>query len=352
MNKRHLLLFLIILPCFTPLLPIEVPYSFDGTGKIYPAREWVLTKDADGGMVSTLYNHEKGVVSGVTTYKFERGDIANLHIDEYSSETGIILQGDTVANIRSYLLEQRIQELTNQLDIEKARLLNERAGAKPPVIAEAKEKLALAEQQMVLAQQNFDREKELFAQGVTAEAVFNVVENDYALAKIQIKIARNSLEAARMGRKPEAIAFINTNIQAVEKELNFLKTKRTGYHIVAPMGGKIRFNIATNQVLQVHDTSSLILTLPVMIQNRYYANPGKKISFRLPGIDTEFKAEIIATNDQVEIIEGKQVIFVKARIERPKANWNIMTGTIVQCKVLGGQIDLWDYIKKTVMRKS
>ncbi|MEM6344844.1 MAG: hypothetical protein AAF927_13215 [Bacteroidota bacterium] len=337
---------IIILPCFTPLLPIHLSYTFEGTGKVYPVQEWILNRDDEGGIISTVYNHQLGVISEVSSYKFERGDIANVQITPFQNQSlRFIDRGDTIATVRSYLLEERLNTLRLQLAVEKARLRSERAGEKGPVIAEAAQRLVYAKEQLVLAQQNFDRNKQLYDDGVITEASFNEVENEYKLAQIQVKISDSSLEAVKMGKKPELVSFILTTMESIEQELAFLQTKRSGYHIVSPISGSVDYTTSTQQIMTVDDTSKMVLTVPVQLAHQSYLKIGTPIKVKVPGIKEAISGAISGINDEVQILDNQQVILVKASFQNPEQH--VRKGVMVRCTFVCDTIELWDYLDRT-----
>ncbi|MFK7926358.1 MAG: HlyD family secretion protein [Bacteroidia bacterium] len=338
---------LIILPCFTPLLPIHLSYTFEGTGKVYPIQEWILNRDQEGGIISTVYNHHLGVISEVSSYKFERGDIANVRISPFQDQSvRFISRGDTIATVRSYLLEERLNTLRLQLEVEKARLRSEQAGAKGPIIAEATQRLAYAKEQLTLAQLNYDRTKKLYDDGVVPEASFNKVENEYKLAQIQIKIATSSLDAAKMGQKPELLSFILATMESLEQELAFLQTKRSGYHIVSPISGSVDYTINVEQIMTVDDTSKMVLTVPVQLSHQAYLKIGTTIEIKVPGIEQIIEGKVSGINDEVQVLDNKQVILVKASFQNPPQH--VRKGVMVKCTFVCDTIELWDYIDRSV----
>jgi hypothetical protein len=348
-KKRHLALLLIIIPCFTPLLPIRVSYSFDGTGKVYPKQEWVLTRDTEGGLISTLYDHEWGIISEVSSYKFERGDIANIQITPFqASQKRIVLHGDTIARVRSYILEERINALQVQLAVEKARFRSTSAGEKVPVIAEARQRLEFAREQYNLDKLNFERAKGLYQDAVISELEFNEAENTFKLAEIQIKIARSALEAAEMGEKPEEVALIRATIKSIENELAFLLGKREQYTLVSPISGIADYTVVPEQVLAVDDTSKLILTVPVRLNNQRLVKKGTPLEVRVPGLKEKLAGEVIGLNSEVQVLEGTQVLMVKAEVHDELGV--VRKGTMVECTFKCEKIRLWAYLNRLISR--
>lgn len=338
---------LIIIPCFTPLLPINVSYTIQGTGKVYPKQEWVLTRDVEGGIVSTLFNHELGIISEVSSYKFERGDIANVRFTPFNgSSMRTVSRGDTIGSVQSYLLEERLNTLRLQLQVEKARLRSESAGEKGPIIAEARQRLEYAQEQYKLSKINFDRTKALYRDAVIPEADFNQAENEFRLAEIQIKIAESSLQGAEMGRKPELLQFILTTMRSIENELAFLETKRTGYAIVAPISGNVDYTVVENQVMSVDDTTSLVMTVPIQLNQQAHVKIGTPIEVQIPGQEERLSGEVVGINGEVQILESKQVLFVKAAFK--DQNNLVRKGMLVACEFQCDSVSLWKYFNRVI----
>jgi len=72
---------MIILIVASVFVPVDIPYAFDSTAKVYPLQEWVIHKRPDGSMVSTLHNHKTGLLKDYASYQFDRGDIVNIQFN-------------------------------------------------------------------------------------------------------------------------------------------------------------------------------------------------------------------------------------------------------------------------------
>ena len=342
--KRYLAISLVLLLLIIPFLPIRVPYTFEGIGRIYPQKAWILEKDNDGGLSSTLHNYQKGIISEVTTYKFERGDIASADLSPLILDRGTVNQGDTLAQITSFLLEQNLTVLGNQLQVEKARLRRDRAGEKPPVIAEARRALDFAIERKRLAEINFNRQKVLYDSAAISLQEFQEAENAFSLADIQVKIAESELSSAEIGEKPEEIDLTIARIKSIENEITFLKSKKQGYQVVAPISGKIGENTLPLQVISIIDTQTWIIVIPVELQHQSLVTPGMNIQTALPGVDQITTAEVIQLSQNVEILDSRQVFMVRATIKNPPAN--VYKGAMTSCKFDTGKILLREYLRR------
>ncbi len=314
---------------------------------MYPRQEWILTRDVEGGIISTLYHHELGIISEVSSYKFERGDIANIQFTPFVNQTTrTVSQGDTVGHVRSYLLEERLNSLRLQLNVEKARLKSESAGAKGPVIAEARQKLAFAQEQLKLSGINYERARALYRDAVISEADYNTAENEFKLAEIQIRIAQSGLDAAQMGQKPELLELILATMNGLENELRFLESKRTGYAIVAPISGTVDYTVIAEQVLSVYDTAAMVMTVPIKLSQQTLVKPGTPIWVRVPGLKEKLVGKVVDINRAVQILENQQVLLVKAEIEHTPST--IRKGMMVECQFQCDTVSLWGYLNRLV----
>jgi hypothetical protein len=342
--KRYVAISLVLLLLIIPFLPIRVSYTFDGIGRIYPTQEWILEKGTNGGLSSTLHNHRDGIIGEVTNYQFERGDIARVNLSQEILDQGFVSKGDTLAKINSFLLEQNLTVLQNRLRVEKARLKRDRAGDKPPVIAEARRALEFATERRRLAEINFERQRVLYDSAVISLEEFQQAENAFSLADIQVKINESELASAEIGEKPEEIELTITRIKALENDIAFLKSKRQGYQIVAPTSGKITENTLPLQVVSIVDTQAWIIVIPVELQHQDMVAPGKKVQVSLPGENNSVEANIISVSRKVEILDSRQVFLVRAAIESTAGS--VYRGTLTSCKFDGGKIILREYLAR------
>ena len=120
LNRRHILILIFILLIITIFLPIPVRYNFIAQARVYPLKEWKLCRGTDEGFFSQTYDYSTDALSDFRSYRFERGDIAELKIKDGIVTDTMVGKNDTVARIESYYLQNEIIRLNNQRDVELA----------------------------------------------------------------------------------------------------------------------------------------------------------------------------------------------------------------------------------------
>jgi hypothetical protein len=156
-NRRHILILLLVLAILVIFLPIPIRYSFVATAKVYPVKEWKLSRGTEEGFWSQTYNYETDALGDFKNYRFERGDIAELQIRKDLEFDAPIEVNDTVAYIESYFIENEIMRLQNLRDVEIANMNVISTGEKQPMIEQAQRQYNYAMQQYDLEKKNFAR---------------------------------------------------------------------------------------------------------------------------------------------------------------------------------------------------
>jgi hypothetical protein len=330
-------------------LPVKVPFTFRSTALIHPFKKWSLRTDMDGNFFGEVKNFKTGAIEQSTSYRFERGDIATLSVNNEIINNAKVSVGDTVGYLYSRLVEERIQHLQNQMAIEQRQLSSSLAGEKIEITENLKQKLQLAEQQLNLSKKNFDRSQVLYQDSVITANEFDQFENEYITAITNVEIAKSDYEIALSGEKPENISLIRERIDRFTREIEFLEGTKQEYLLVSPVSGKLIFSqhLSTQaEYISVIDASEFIVYIPIRFNYRPYLNDQMRLEFSIPGTDESIEAKIFDISERIELINSHQVIFVKAMTTQLSPL--VIPGLSVQCKFYGDKITLREYIKRTL----
>jgi len=348
-NRRIVLLVILCLAIVVLFLPIKVHYRFDATAIVYPTKEWYFSRGQDDSYVSELHDFKTNVISHLKGYKFERGDIAEVDLRADLISGSIIKQNDTIAFIHSFDIESEIIEFESLKAIEQASLKANLAGEKKTLIEQAKQNLQYAKQQLVLEEKNYNRQLKLHNDSVISQADFEVYENTYYLAEINVQIAKNELLSIETGSKSEEIQYIIEKIDSYSREIEQLKKQRSQYYIVPPISGKLSFNTVLNGLVTVSDFSQFLLKIPVKVYNIQYLDRISGISFLIPGYDEEMEASFIDLDENVNLLANQQMVIAKALVN--KSFQGIYAGMAVQCSVICDEITIFEYLKRGIRLK-
>lgn len=337
------LFFLAIIIVF--IIPFKIPYTIKATARIYPSQEWILMVGQDDSFISVIYDNKTNVINNLTNYKFDRGDIAELMINPQLVSGQQVNKGDTIAYIHSFVIENELSILRSEIEVEKASLEVITAGEKESIILEAENKYDYAKQQLKLDEKTFFRQKTLFRDSVISAAEFDLAENAYQLAKINLNILENELLSLKSGDKPSEINLINIRINSIKNNIEILENQKDQYFIITPKSGIINFSPAFEQYFSISDINEYILKIAIQLKNRMYIGSLSSINFEIDGDNAINTASLLQINDKVESIGSHQVFFIKALADNSD---NISRGMAVQCKIGCDNVSLFEYCRRTM----
>jgi hypothetical protein len=350
-NRRIVLLIILILAIIVLFLPIKVNYSFDSAALVFSTKEWNLKRGADDSYISELIDNESNVISNLLSYKFERGDVAEVHIRENLASGDYVTTQDTIAVIHSFFIENEIIRLTNLKEIEEASLKMTVTGEKQTLIDQSKQQLEFAQQQLDLEIRNYERQKKLYLDSVISLSEFEIYENQYELARINVQIANKELLTLETGAKSEEIDYIQQKIDSYKKEIQTLEKMQGQYIIKPPIDGVVSFNRVLDGIITISDTNRFILKIPVKVNNIQYLKGISGIKFSIPGYTEKIDASFINIEGNVNIdtTSNQQMIIAKALIT--SGIKGIYPGMAVSCRVYCDKITIFEFLQRSIQLK-
>lgn len=343
-NKRHILILLLLLAILVIFLPIPVRYSFVASAKVYPLKEWKLSRGQDEGFWSQTYNYETDALGDFRNYRFERGDIAELKILENLVFDAPVSINDTVARIESFFIQNEITRLSNLRDVEIANMNVVSTGEKQSMVEQAQRQYNYAMQQFDLEKKNFARQERLFRDSVIAPADYDMYENALKLAEINTQVAYNELMSLSTGEKDPVVNLSGQKIRSYEKEIERLEIQKAKYTIVTPIGGLLSYDASIGGIIKVSDISRLLLKIPVAYQQALYLNNLYAVKFSTPDNKITINATFKGFDENINLIQNQQ--FVIARAITTASTPGIYPGMVVQCRIYCDKISLLEYLKR------
>jgi hypothetical protein len=356
LNRRHILLILLIIAGLSIFLPIPVRYSFKVTAKVYPVREWKLCRGAEEGLWSETYNYETDALSDFKNYRFERGDIAELRINNNIPFDTLVNKNDTIACIESYFIENEITRLTSLRDIEMANMNVVTTGEKSALVEQAQRQYNYALQQYDLEKKNFSRQERLFRDSVITQAEFDIHENTLKLAEINTQVAYDGLMALTTGEKDPVVKLSDQTIQSYEKEIQRLQLQKDQYTITTPIAGWLGYDPGsgydpllgivpeTGSILRVSDISSLVLKIPIVYEQSSYLSQLHSVTISTPDNKYSLNATFKGFVENVNFIQSRQVIIAKAVTE--EFSRGIYPGMLLKCRIYCDRVSLLEYLRR------
>ncbi len=313
------------------ILPIKLPHKIETTGKVIPAKQWVLSIANNGQIVSHIQDNQSGINHSFFFTEFDRGDAVRFHINKNILKKFIVFKGDTIGTLYSNQLIKQLANLEGELLQAKASLSLNTTGEKQSVIKAAEEKLLFEQKKAEEQKRILARLKALWEKDLISKEEYEIAQNQADLDDINIKIAKAQLESAKTGVKPEQIELINSQVQTIENEITVLKKRLSDYLITSPITGSVNQFAKKDTILVVSDTSSYLIVMPVNIEERAFFKDNLKIKAVIP-IDNEIvESEILHIDNNVEILRGKEIIFAKAIVKSKSKN--LLPGIFVKCQI-------------------
>ena len=346
LNRRYILLVIMVAAVVTLFLPIKVHYSFEATARVYPLKEWFLKRGQEDSYITEMHNYANNTLSHLKSYKFERGDISEVLLDTSLMSGEPVRAGDTVAYINSFLIENEIIRLESARTVEEGNLSVSLVGEKQAMIDQAQQEYNFARGQLELEEKNYKRNLKLYQDSIISTAEFDIHENAYKLASINVEIAYNELIAAQTGVRQEEVNVIRQKIESYDREIRNLEELKGQYYVIAPIDGIVSFNQVVDGILMVSDTSKYILKIPVRVNNIQYIDRISAIRFSIPGYDEKVGASFLDLDDNVSLFADEQLVMAKALIDG--GQFRVYPGMAVQCNVYCDQITLLGFLRRSI----
>ena len=343
-NRRHILILILILIVATIFLPIPVRYNFIASAKIYPLKEWKLSRGNDEGFISQTFNYESDALGDFRHYRFERGDIAELKIREDLPIDDIIQAGDTVAWIESFNIENEIVRLRNLRDVESANRIVLATGDKQSLVEQAQRKYDYALQQLELEKKNYARQEKLYHDSVITPADYDIAENSLRLAEINSKVTYEEYLAFSSGEKDPVLMMSDKQIDSYDKEIQRLEAQIAQYTIVTPFEGFLTYDPVLGGILKVSDNGGLVLKIPVPYQQASYLSELHSVTFTTPDNKINLSATFKGFEESVSLIKNQQ--FVIAKAVTSESTTGIYPGMIVRCRIYCDKVSLLEFLKR------
>lgn len=351
MHRGISIVVLVVILSAVLLLPFKIPYTLVSIGNVMPSQEWILIQDAGGGISSTLQDNESGVVKNIFSWQFERGDLYSLQLSIDPKSKQWVKEGDTLIRIFSSVINQQILDIENQIKIKSAITMDLSTGEKPPVVEEAESRLASAKEMYVQKTKELEVAKKLFDDGVMANLEYSRIKNEFDVARIAIQIAEKSLLTANTGQKNETVQVNTSEIRALKKQLDFLKNRNAKYIITSPFDGVVSPISLPGQILVLHRNSECIVSIPVKVEEMEFLGENPQILVNDPVTQLKYNAKLLEKLSQIQVIEMRNVGFLKCAISPYDGKESISLGMGASCEVHCDDLTSLQYLKRLLRYK-
>ncbi len=204
----------------------------------------------------------------------------------------------------------------------------------------------MAKQNLKQEERNFKRINKLHNDSAISNELFEAADNTYKMAGINVNILEMKLAAAKKGKKPEDISMIKANIKNLKEQISLLERRQKIYSVVSPLTGIVSNNSDETVILAVASTDKLILEMAVKPAFREYINSNSVIQLQIAGLDTIIENHNIKIDNSVKIINNRQVLIIKSKLEN-KDN-KIAPGMILNCKIKCEAVSMAEHFKRSI----
>lgn len=343
-----LALFSIIGAAYLALDYVKLPYVISTKGIVYPGQEWVLARTSDGNLINSLKDNLHNSVSNYSVTEFQRGDLADFMLLPGVFEQGYVSKGDTVAVIHSQTERGRMIELLGELQRQQKLLSLYQSGEKPQEVQMAYDQMVLAEKEYEMQKKITQRNQAMFDRNHIAQEEYELSVNDYEIARQNLLISQSRYEAITTGAKAEQIEYVQANINAIKSQMEHLQQLMESFTLVSPISGKIVRKQGVDNgfdvILRVADTSHYVLMLPVNVYQLPYLYKGQHVEF-LPSTGARaLKATITGFDNTAQMLDGRQKIFVIARIDNQDTM--LLSNMLVDANILSKPLTAREYLAR------
>ncbi len=184
-----------------------------------------------------------------------RGTIIELPIEEGSW----VERGSLLARVEERDLVRAAALAEAQLKVAQAKLNELLAGSRRQEIAAALEQLNQAESDLERQQKEFDRIKDLFAQGLASASAMDTVDAGRKIAESTVARARALYDLVKEGPRLEEIASARAAVEQARQNLELAKVQLDYATLAAPISGVVL--VKTAEVGEVVSPGTPVVTL-------------------------------------------------------------------------------------------
>ena len=314
------------------LLPIRIPYSIQALGRIMPAKEWILSRGEDGGLMATLYDHILGTMRAYSVAQFGRGDTIEFTLHSSIVPGAFVAIGDTVGLIHSNdpAMERQLTRLTGALSTERALLGLYRAGEKESVVREAQQRLTYAKQRAEEQRKIMERQHTLYERDLISQEEFEMAESTSKLYDIDVAIAEAELQTVQTGANKEQMDLVHSRIRALEDEIEMVRKTLENYTLTAPLSGLVFRSFSGDTLVAIGATAYVVVML-VKWKDRPYLAPNQDVQLNVSGLNSSPRGTLMQLGNSVRVLNGEQVLLAAALV-KPNAE-GLVPGLIARCSI-------------------
>lgn len=342
LSKNFLWILLLAVAAVINWIPISVSADISISGKIYPAKQWVLFAGTNGQIMHTQIDMVAGVSHVYETREFSRGDDVRFEINPEILRKTLIQKGDTIGKIFSNETHMILNQMRKELQVKRALLASNQTGDKLALVELAKSRLQYAEIDAENQKKEYFRQQQLYKQEVIPEQDFEDQERLLKLSEAEVEIRRAELQTAITGEKPEIINMVEAEIEKIETQIADLEDKLGMQTIISPITGIFQNSYSADTLMIIESMDELIIKMPVNLKERRRVFNGQNVVSTVLGQKQPFRSEVVHISNHINSTGGQQTFIVTAAIRDQKDE--LLPGVVFKGKMEAEKILLRDYI--------
>ena len=340
-RRNIIIVALIVLALVLLILPMNIPFSVSVIGKVVSGQQWLLARQADGSVISTLYDYAADVTHSYTAYQVDRGDVFHFKMHPGLNNNAQISSGDTVGYLFSNMLYQDLNRLEGGLEVAKTNLGVVSSGEKETIINEARDQFLLNQERSQVQNKILERQTKLYQDALVSREDYEITRGMTRIYELETQVAEAHLKTLQTGEKPEIMAHARTQIAAAENELQALYRRLSALTLTAPLTGTNYMIASPDTLLIVADEVRVVLmTIPWQYAGEIDTNHSFSIQPVFSG--AELQGKIIKKSGYMRLI-GAQQVFIASGILDNKSS-GLPINMMVQCSITDIKRSVWDYV--------
>ncbi|MGN0935488.1 efflux RND transporter periplasmic adaptor subunit [Acinetobacter amyesii] len=183
-----------------------------------------------------------------------------------------------------------------------------------PELIDQQANLRMAEANLDLSRQDYQREQKLWSQGISAKQDFQRAENTYRQAQISVQSAQSRLQALGANSGQNGRFIIRAPISGVISQKDIV------------VGENVQL---ADQLFTIEQLKDLWLEFNLAHQYSAQLQKGQNVSFKINGSDQLYSAEIQSLTSQADVQTGRLVVRAKLKQQSAELRPNVMVNVLL-----------------------
>jgi len=249
--------------------------------------------------------------------QFERSDLVRLEVVPSFGAGDEIREGTLIARVVSLRNGRRLEELSSAVEALDARQELLSAGSTREAVEEASRRVALARAMEAAARTELSRMESLYAHRLASDAEMDAIRQEVEVQRLQTEVAEAELATERGSARPEALAEIDAERDALLASIAELQALKGEEEILSPISGLAELSLDGSE-LRIHAVETIYLKVPVPVADR------ERISLGAPAVFTSeavpggrFIGEVADRAPGMAMVGERWVQWVSVRVANP-----------------------------------